>query len=345
MELVNCDFCGSSNYRPKYQVRTSKYHPDYLQAISIVGPNPPESFTVVECRDCGLMFLNPRYSARELKEAYPDEQYSDRSGFFSGSILLKRSGAIPEIKFRGETVDSVKNRARMVRIMQFKNGGRILDIGCCNGSFLALLERNGWETYGVDFSSAAIENAQQVFGQNRTFCGELLDAEYPTNFFDVVTLYDTIEHLANPRTVLEEVQRISKTDALLVIQTNDMESLNARFFPRSMLFPAQHLYYYRKRDLVQLLAGNGFDLVEEEFATIGLFRFGFYCAMHWWTHFMVQIHKRDRRRWKESLRRLFVRTNIIFDEGEMLERLKKVGANNFPAYKAGKTFYFLCSDK
>ena len=105
MELVNCDFCGSSNYRPKYQVRTSKYHPDYLQAISIVGPNPPESFTVVECRDCGLMFLNPRYSARELKEAYPDEQYSDRSGFFSGSILLKRSGAIPEIKFRGETVD------------------------------------------------------------------------------------------------------------------------------------------------------------------------------------------------------------------------------------------------
>jgi SAM-dependent methyltransferase len=341
MESVNCDFCGSSTLRQIHRVDTTKFHPDYLQAISIVGASPPQYFIVAECEKCGLVFLNPRYTGAELMAAYPDEQYNDRSGYFSGSILFKRSGAVPAIRLRGEIVESSRNIERMERICHFKKSGRALDIGCCNGSFLALLQQNGWDAYGIDFSSAAIENARREFSQEQTFCGELLDAGYPDNYFDVITMYDTIEHVPNPRAVLQEIKRISKPDALLVIQTNDFGSFNARLMPRSLIFPAQHLYYFRKRDLVRILRSLDYELADDHFSTIGPARYIYYFCMHWWTRFAVRLHCSERGQVTEGLRRALEGVGLIFSHGEMLKRLKMVGANNIPAFRADRTYYFL----
>jgi SAM-dependent methyltransferase len=229
----------------------------------------------------------------------------------------------------------------MEQIHHYKSGGRMLDVGCCNGSFLALMEQEGWETHGVDFSPTAIGNARKVFGQERTFCGDLPEARYPDEHFDVITLYDTIEHLPNPRAVIEEAVRIGKRDALLIIQTNDFDSLNAKLLPHSLLYPGQHLYYFRKRDLVDLLSQYGYDLTAERFATLGTARYAYYLAMNWWARLAVGLHRRGRSSWMESFRRLLVNTGIIFDEDEVLKRLKMVGANNIPALRADKTFYFL----
>jgi SAM-dependent methyltransferase len=341
MERINCDFCGSTEQRVKYQVRSAKYHPEYLYAETIVGPEPPEVFSIVECNVCKLLYVNPRYDAGELLAVYPEEQYTNRAFFFSGSILFRKFGAIPKVQMRGEAVDSRKNRNRMEQIHRFKTGGRILDVGCCNGSFLALMEQRDWETHGVDFSQTAIDNARNTFGQDRAVCGELADAGYPDDYFDVITLYDTIEHVPNPRKVLEEAVRVGKKDALLIIQTNDFESLNARLMPHSLLYPAQHLYYFRKRDLCDLLAPHGYGLVDEHFETIGFVRFVYYLAMNWWTRGVVALHRRERGAWREWCRRLLVGARVIFDEDEVLKRLKMVGANNIPAFRADKTFYFL----
>ena len=341
MERVNCNFCGSGDSRVKYRLKAEKYHPAYLATASIIGPEPPEEFTVVGCNSCGLTYLNPRYDADELTAVYPDEQYTSRLGCLSGSILFKRSGEIPKVQFRGEVVDSSKNRDRLAAIRRHEKKGRILDVGCNNGSFLALMAKEGWETYGVDFSQTAINNAQTVFGQEHTFCGDLEQAGYEDGFFDVVTLYDTIEHLPNPRQVLQEVKRICKPSALVVIQTVDFDSVNAKVFPRSLLFPAQHLYYFRERDLRGRLQQLGFSLAEARYDTSGPLRYSFYLAMYWWTLAMVATHRSVRGWWAERCRLLLEKAGVIHGEQEMLRRLKMVGAGNMPVIRAVRTFYFI----
>jgi hypothetical protein len=140
---------------------------------------------------------------------------------------------------------------------------------------------------------------------------------------------------------LEEVKRISKPDALLVIQTNDFGSLNARLMPRSLIFPAQHLYYFRKKDLVRILCGLDFELTADHFSTIGPARYVYYFCMHWWTRFAVRLHRAERGRAAEGVRKVLQKMNIIFSHDEMLARLKMVGANNIPAFRADRTYYYL----
>ena len=341
VERVDCDFCGSADHRVKYQVRSGHYYPEYLHAVGAVGVNPPEVFTAVECADCGLFYMNPRYAGEELAAVYPDEQYTDRAGCFSGGILLRQSGDVPKVHMRGERVDSVKNIRRLQRIGRHKQGGRILDVGCNNGSFLALMEREGWETYGVDFSSRAIENARAEFAQERTYCGQLQDAGFEADTFDVVTLYDTIEHLPNPRAVLQEIDRICKPDALIVIQTIDFDSLNARLTPRGLISPSQHLCYFRRRDLVGLMRKSGFEVAKEHFDATRVVRPIDYWLMYRWARAMVRLHREGRSQVFEWGRRLLRVCGVIFERQEMLRRLKLVGANHLLAFRASKTFYFI----
>ncbi len=340
METINCSFCGHEGSKVKYRVKSKKYHPGYLATVSIIGPNPPEEFTVVVCDSCELLYLNPRYAADELAAVYPEEQYTSRVGYLSGSVLFKRSGEIPQVALRGDVIDSPRNMERLAGIKRHKQSGRVLDIGCNNGSFLALLDKEGWEAYGVDFSQTAIDNARKVFAQERAFCGELTEAGYADGFFDVVTMYNTIEHLPNPGEILREIKRISKPSALLVIQTIDFDSANARLFPRSLIFPAQHLYYFSSKDLRGFLGKLGFSFAGARYDGSSLLRFGFYMAMHWWTLAMVAVHRVERGWLAESFRSLLQKVGLIFGEEEMLRRMKMVGAGNMPAIRADHTFYF-----
>ena len=164
----------------------------------------------------------------------------------------------------------------------------------------ALMERKGWDTYGVDFSRTAIDNSRNIFNQKNTFCGQLAEAKYPDCYFDVVTMYNTIEHLQTPKEVLNEINRILKYSGLLVIQTVDFDSINARLFPRSLIFPGQHLYYFQKRNLTNLLWSLGYVLKDFHFESIGFKRFIFYLSMHWWAKIMVLLHRKERSGQKNS---------------------------------------------
>ena len=78
------------------------------------------------------------------------------------------------------------------------------------------------------------------------------------SYFDVVTMYNTIEHLQNPKEVLKEIARILKPSGLLVVQTVDFDSINAKLLPNSLIYPGQHLYYFRGHDLRENLKFIGF---------------------------------------------------------------------------------------
>ena len=341
MEQVPCSFCRSTRQRVRYRVDPAKYHPDYLNAVSLVGVEPPKVFSVAECLECGLLFLNPRYSGEELQAAYPEEQYTSRAGQFTAKILLRPAGEPPAVENRGERPDSDKNRRRLAELRRFKAAGRVLEVGCCNGSFLALLEANGYRTYGVDFAPKAIDNARNAFGLENVFCGELEDADLPEGHFDAVVMYDTIEHLPDPGRTLREIRRISRPDAALIVQTPDFDSLNARLMPRSLLCPAQHLYYFRRRDLEGFLRPLGYEAAGDKVWRSGPLRWGYYAAMHWMARIAVRLHRDGAAAPSRAVRRLLQAAGLFYRREEGLRRLKLVGASNLPAWGAFKTFYFL----
>jgi 2-polyprenyl-3-methyl-5-hydroxy-6-metoxy-1,4-benzoquinol methylase len=90
---------------------------------------------------------------------------------------------------------------------------KILDIGCSIGIFLLTAQERGFETYGVDISELSAEYARKQFHLN-VFSGTLEAAHYPDNTFDIITLWDVIEHVLEPGLLLAEAKRVLKCNGV-----------------------------------------------------------------------------------------------------------------------------------
>jgi SAM-dependent methyltransferase len=248
-----------------------------------------EFFTLVRCDGCGLIYLNPRPTPLEIHAYYPMEYYpleetrarkaidrffkrlsnvlkkgimqefygypeppgTRRSGF---GRALRRLALFPEywhLKFAGRD------------IIPFRGEGRILDVGCGPGKVLRVLREQGWDAYGVDFSSVAVEYARSMHGLNVTL-GDLFEAAYKDTFFDVVLFNHALEHMYNPVETLREVYRILKPGGLLLINIPNAGSFEARVFGKWWVQwdVPRHLFHFTKETMARLLARTGFRLAE-----------------------------------------------------------------------------------
>jgi len=115
---------------------------------------------------------------------------------------------------------------KVIDQLKLKRNGRILDIGCAYGIFLSFFDKIGWETYGVDISEYALNKARN-YTKAKLY---LHDVEkglglFDNNFFDVITMFDIIEHLRNPIYLLEEAQRVVKQKGLIFVTTPNVNSV------------------------------------------------------------------------------------------------------------------------
>lgn len=238
MEFIKCNLCGSSDTKEYYTL------PDYLlQRFEI-------QTTLVKCQQCGLVYQNPRFTPDEMLDHYPaeyDSYNSDNKRTVKKSWLLSRA------------IDyGVRKRCQFV--IQYKKSGDLLDVGCATGIFLnGMQQYPGWEVQGVEISSYAAEVATSQYGLN-VFRGTLEQARYPDQSFDVVTLWDVLEHLHDPVASLGEIHRILKHQGLLVLRVPNLDSLDAHFFGRCWagLDAPRHLYVFSRHTLIKTLDLAGF---------------------------------------------------------------------------------------
>jgi len=153
-----------------------------------------------------------------------------------------------------------KDRAKP--ISAFKKNGRILDVGCGDGYFLKHMKDKGWETYGVEPGEVASKYAKDVLKVN-VFKGELKEARFPNKYFDVITLFEVLEHLHNPSANLCEIGRILKEDGLLVITVPNFTGFASKIFKerRIAIDAPRHLYHFSQITLGKILEKMEFKVL------------------------------------------------------------------------------------
>lgn len=132
--------------------------------------------------------------------------------------------------------------------------GKLLDLGCAFGFFLAKAEIEGFETFGVDIAEFAIEKARKNC-KAKLFCLDISKEKLPfsSNFFNVLTMFDTLEHLENYYFALKEVHRVLKKGGVLHIHTPVGE--------RWMVDPT-HINYFPVKILKIILERLGFKILK-----------------------------------------------------------------------------------
>lgn len=148
--------------------------------------------------------------------------------------------------------------------------GRLLDVGCGTGLFLEAASARGWEVAGVELSMTAAAEARRRVGE-RVAVGTLEEAKFSDDTFDVVTLWEVIEHVPQPVKLLSEVRRVLRPGGVLLLSTPNGRSLFHRIahwsyiltlgrwnFPARRIYSSGHLYYFTKQTLLAALLKAGF---------------------------------------------------------------------------------------
>ncbi|MDP2883948.1 MAG: class I SAM-dependent methyltransferase [Ignavibacteria bacterium] len=203
---------------------------------------------ILKCPSCGLVFADTHISPDEVRQLY-------RQSYFFGDEYLNY---LEDKPFLQENFS-----ARLRTIRKFSDSGNLFEIGCAYGFFLDLA-RHHWNSEGCDISAQACSYAQQQ-GLNAV-CSEFLDLSRTENHYDVVALWDTIEHLSRPDRYIEKGARLLKNGGVLCITTGDIGSTMARMRKRRwrLIHPPTHLYYFDRLTMEKLLLKNGLDVVHFE---------------------------------------------------------------------------------
>ena len=142
--------------------------------------------------------------------------------------------------------------------------GRLLDIGCNYGFFLRVCEPQ-FDTYGIDASQYAISQARNYAPDSKLLLGDIQKGlSYNDETFDVVTMFDTLEHIANYKYTLKEVYRILKRGGIFTLTTPNRWSLNSILFGKDYWFKrdSTHVVLFSKDSLMRNLSETGFTQIK-----------------------------------------------------------------------------------
>ena len=242
-----CPVCGSARASLRYRIT---------------------HFRVYDCEDCSLVYLWPRLSEREVREMF-------------ARLYTEGQGSVPELRsYYGFTYEDLPDNPLVQlyerwldRIEAVRKPGRLLDIGCGTGLFLAVARRRGWEPHGIDDCAEATAHARSHFGL------EVRDGEFGAFAaeglrFDAITMWDIIEHARGPVSLLEAARDVLAPGGVIGLSTPNQRSVldlaasaiyRASFgqvtWPLEKFYIEQHFLYFTPETLADALARARLALV------------------------------------------------------------------------------------
>ena len=160
----------------------------------------------------------------------------------------------------GEKSAEGRWRMQRERISQYKKSGALLDIGCSSGGFLGTMKRGSWELHGIEMNASTAEKAKASTGAE-LFVGNAADAPFPAGRFDVITCFDVVEHVYQPRQLLGKVREWLKPDGIFYTTLPNIDSWEARLLGTCWygLELPRHLSHFSPRSLRYVMSSLGFQ--------------------------------------------------------------------------------------
>lgn len=229
MEDVNCLICGHD--KAKQLFRSQSYV--YLQQV----------FALTQCTECGLVFLNPRPTGKEMEEYYKNYyppmylENLERLNHFLRSILLHVE--IGQTKY--ETISDSKNN-------------KFLEIGFGDGFFPEYIKSKGWDVWGVEVNQGCVDRFKRK-GYQSVFCGDVFSQAFDDESFDLIRMNHVLEHMYDPVDVLREVKRILKKNGRIILTVPNFNGYGHQLFKQYAyyLHLPYHVYFFSQPILERLI--------------------------------------------------------------------------------------------
>ena len=186
---------------------------------------------ILRCAACGFGFRQSRPAEEDLSALYRQLD--------------------PEVYEKEMNGRLVTARRHLKMVQKYSKGTWLLDVGCASGAFLGCAADAGWSVVGVEPSEVLCRRAQAILGvRGDVFCVPLQQADLPASSFDVLTLWDVLEHVPDPRSFMKHCASLIKPGGYLLANVPDLDSLQARVLrKRWPLLLAEHLNYFNRKSL------------------------------------------------------------------------------------------------
>ena len=244
-----CCICESTSFHEVYPNRYSLIQSthDYKVMMS-ASSHSPLIDALARCSQCGHLQTNPRLDMEEVLEGYATAIDPDH---------------VMQDKHREKTFVRAISRLDALSTLRNSKNTRVLDIGCASGAFLNSVSRQfSWTGVGLEPSRWMCEFGKQTYGLDlrpNYFSADL----FSTDSFDLVTLWDVVEHISEPNQVFRDIALVLKGDGYLIVNVPNSDSVASRLFGRRWPFLlAVHIHYFTPKSITKMLGKHGFEVVE-----------------------------------------------------------------------------------
>jgi SAM-dependent methyltransferase len=205
---------------------------------------------LLRCRQCDYRFADFQQTDQDLAKLY------DSSLFHEGNFF---DYAADEEYFK----KNFRLRLKVLRrFLDKERHRRLLEIGSAYGFFLDVARNDFAEVLGIDLTDEGVKHTREQLNLP-AIQADFLQHDFGESRFDVVCMWDTIEHLRRPDLYVEKIASLTEPGALLTITTGDVQSLvaRARGSKWRMIIPPVHLHFFSTNTLTSLLNNYGFDVI------------------------------------------------------------------------------------
>lgn len=224
----NCPICDNSKNKFKFE---------------------KDTFKIVECEKCKIIFVNPIFNEGKYKEIYQGKDYQNIVKELGESSHLYRKNRFG--KERASNIEKFHDK------MLPKTS---LEIGCSTGFVMEVLNNLGWSTTGLELNPSAVNFAKK---RSLNVLDIPLEDFQSDKRFSAIQMYDVLEHLTNPKNILNKAKNLLEKNGNIFIYVPNYNSATIQLLGRDnshFIWPTHHLTYFTPETLKEFLENNGFEV-------------------------------------------------------------------------------------
>jgi len=201
--------------------------------------------TLVTCTDCGMIFENPRYPESVIIQGYMS---SDEAGHDSQ---------------RSMRVASFYNALKANRANLPKPGAKVLDIGTAGGAYLEAAAKFGYDAWGMEPSQMLVAEGKKRGLKIEQ--GTIDKHKFEPGTFDMVSLWDVLEHVVDAKACLRECRRLLKPDGTLLINYPDIGTWQAKMAGKKFWWILSvHIHHFDHKSIEEICKRTGFKVIAQK---------------------------------------------------------------------------------